>query len=334
MNSLHSTIVTSGFFPHTDGVLPALRIHHHFCALKMDEGPCKSIQPMFYFDIDTQKCEPFDYGGCQGNENKFNTLADCEEMCLVERGKDPCQLEEDPGPCRSIIIRYFFSTISQKCEPFMILFWTDWDANLPRIEAASMSGQGRRTIHKETGSGGWPNGLTVDYLEQRILWIDASTIVTSGFFPHTDGVLPALRIHHHFCALKMDEGPCKSIQPMFYFDIDTQKCEPFDYGGCQGNENKFNTLADCEEMCLVERGKDPCQLEEDPGPCRSIIIRYFFSTISQKCEPFMYGGCLGNANNFLTLKQCQDSCHHKCKALFIIHFRYTKADDNECLFKP
>ncbi|KAM4699918.1 prolow-density lipoprotein receptor-related protein 1 isoform 2-T2 [Discoglossus pictus] len=54
-----------------------------------------------------------------------------------------------------------------------ILFWTDWDASLPRIEAASMSGEGRRTIHKETGSGGWPNGLTVDYLEERILWIDA-----------------------------------------------------------------------------------------------------------------------------------------------------------------
>lgn len=54
-----------------------------------------------------------------------------------------------------------------------ILFWTDWDASSPRIEAASMSGEGRRTIHKETGNGGWPNGLTVDYLERRILWIDA-----------------------------------------------------------------------------------------------------------------------------------------------------------------
>uniref|UniRef100_A0A8C5MM23 EGF-like domain-containing protein n=1 Tax=Leptobrachium leishanense TaxID=445787 RepID=A0A8C5MM23_9ANUR len=54
-----------------------------------------------------------------------------------------------------------------------ILFWTDWDSSMPRIEAASMSGEGRRTIHKETGSGGWPNGLTVDYLEERILWIDA-----------------------------------------------------------------------------------------------------------------------------------------------------------------
>ncbi|MGH0150618.1 UNVERIFIED_CONTAM: hypothetical protein FKN15_066234 [Acipenser sinensis] len=91
----------------------------------MDEGPCKSIQPMFYFDIDTQKCEPFDYGGCQGNENKFNTLADCEEMCLVERGKDPCQLEEDPGPCRSIIIRYFFSTISQKYTTHMSSVYTE-----------------------------------------------------------------------------------------------------------------------------------------------------------------------------------------------------------------
>ncbi|RXM37296.1 Tissue factor pathway inhibitor [Acipenser ruthenus] len=126
----------------------------------------------------------------------------------------------------------------------------------------------------------------------------------------------------------MDEGPCKSIQPRFYFDIDTQKCEPFDYGGCQGNENKFNTLADCEEMCLVERGKDPCQLEEDPGPCRSIIIRYFFSTISQKCEPFMYGGCLGNANNFLTLKQCQDICHHK--SLNVPDFCLTPAEEGSC----
>ncbi|KAK7915952.1 hypothetical protein WMY93_011713 [Mugilogobius chulae] len=57
-----------------------------------------------------------------------------------------------------------------------ILFWTDWDASMPRIEAASMSGQGRKTIHKETGNGGWPNGLTVDYLERRILWIDASEV--------------------------------------------------------------------------------------------------------------------------------------------------------------
>ncbi|MGH0176981.1 UNVERIFIED_CONTAM: hypothetical protein FKN15_074241 [Acipenser sinensis] len=78
-----------------------------------------------------------------------------------------------------------------------ILFWTDWDANLPRIEAASMSGQGRRTIHKETGSGGWPNGLTVDYLEQRILWIDARSDAIYSAMYDGSGLIEVLRGHEY-----------------------------------------------------------------------------------------------------------------------------------------
>ncbi|GCB72245.1 hypothetical protein scyTo_0001890 [Scyliorhinus torazame] len=54
-----------------------------------------------------------------------------------------------------------------------ILFWTDWDSSFPRIEAASMSGAGRKAIYKALGTSGWLNGLTVDYLENRIVWIDA-----------------------------------------------------------------------------------------------------------------------------------------------------------------
>lgn len=53
------------------------------------------------------------------------------------------------------------------------LFWTDWDSSFPRIEVASMSGAGRKAIYKALGTGGWLNGLTVDYLENRIIWIDA-----------------------------------------------------------------------------------------------------------------------------------------------------------------
>ncbi|XP_069042806.1 low-density lipoprotein receptor-related protein 1 isoform X2 [Lepisosteus oculatus] len=78
-----------------------------------------------------------------------------------------------------------------------ILFWTDWDASQPRIEAASMSGEGRRTIHKETSNGGWPNGLTVDYLELRILWIDArSDAIYSAQYDGT-GLIEVLRGHEY-----------------------------------------------------------------------------------------------------------------------------------------
>lgn len=54
-----------------------------------------------------------------------------------------------------------------------ILFWTDWDATFPRIEAASMSGVGRHIVFKDMETGAWPNGLTLDHQEKRIVWTDA-----------------------------------------------------------------------------------------------------------------------------------------------------------------
>ncbi|KAM4897954.1 tissue factor pathway inhibitor [Sylvia borin] len=51
-----------------------------------------------------------------------------------------------------------------------------------------------------------------------------------------------------------------------------------------------------------------CALKADDGPCKAIHIRYFFNIKSRKCEVFEYGGCHGNANNFLTLEECQEKC--------------------------
>ncbi|XP_052004070.1 thrombin inhibitor hemalin-like isoform X2 [Xyrauchen texanus] len=125
-----------------------------------------------------------------------------------------------------------------------------------------------------------------------------------------DGVRSELNIFHHSCALKKDEGPCKAIKYRFYFDIDTGRCELFEYGGCQGNENNFKTLQECEEMCIVKENKSPCHLEDEPGPCRGLVPRYFFDHKSQECKQFFYGGCFGNANNFNTKKECQTRCIH------------------------
>ncbi|KAM8855596.1 tissue factor pathway inhibitor a isoform 2-T2 [Spinachia spinachia] len=124
-----------------------------------------------------------------------------------------------------------------------------------------------------------------------------------------DAVQPERFIFNEFCALRDEPGPCKAIQERFFFNVDTGHCEQFEYGGCRGNANNFKTLEECEETCVVSDDKNPCHLDEAPGPCRGLLTRYFFDTNVQRCRHFFYGGCFGNANNFNSMLDCQAKCH-------------------------
>ncbi|XP_028292183.1 tissue factor pathway inhibitor a isoform X2 [Gouania willdenowi] len=122
-----------------------------------------------------------------------------------------------------------------------------------------------------------------------------------------------LFIFNELCALKDEPGPCKAIKDRFFFDVDTGRCQMFEYGGCGGNANNFKSLEECEEMCVVSDDKDPCHLSEAPGPCRGLVSRFFFDSKSQQCKHFFYGGCFGNANNFRSLAECHARCHRPAK---------------------
>lgn len=59
-----------------------------------------------------------------------------------------------------------------------LLFWTDWYDKNPRIETATMSGNKRKVlfqIKSKVVGGGWPNGLSCDYILKRLYWIDAKS---------------------------------------------------------------------------------------------------------------------------------------------------------------
>nr|XP_034995208.1 collagen alpha-3(VI) chain isoform X8 [Zootoca vivipara] len=52
------------------------------CQLKKEEGPCRNFILKWYFDPNTKSCARFWYGGCSGNENRFDTQKDCEKLCI------------------------------------------------------------------------------------------------------------------------------------------------------------------------------------------------------------------------------------------------------------
>ncbi|XP_028437900.1 low-density lipoprotein receptor-related protein 1 isoform X2 [Perca flavescens] len=170
-----------------------------------------------------------------------------------------------------------------------ILFWTDWDASLPRIEAASMSGEGRRTIHRETDSGGWPNGLTVDYMERRIVWIDARSDAIYSAKYDGSGLIEVLRGHEylsHPFAVTMYGGE------VYWTDWRTNTLAKANKwtGHNVTVVQRTNTQPFDLQVYHPSRqpqAPNPCATSDGKGPCSHLCLINFNQTFSCACPHLM-----------------------------------------------
>lgn len=51
-----------------------------------------------------------------------------------------------------------------------------------------------------------------------------------------------------------------------------------------------------------------CQLQTDQGPCKDKITSFYYDVKFGDCKEFIYGGCFGNPNNFVTYEECYTYC--------------------------
>uniref|UniRef100_UPI0037E74C95 collagen alpha-6(VI) chain isoform X2 n=1 Tax=Semicossyphus pulcher TaxID=241346 RepID=UPI0037E74C95 len=54
------------------------------CFLSQDQGGCQNYTMVWFFDTEQNECSRFWYGGCGGNENRFKTQEECENLCLMK----------------------------------------------------------------------------------------------------------------------------------------------------------------------------------------------------------------------------------------------------------
>ncbi|XP_067288679.1 papilin-like isoform X2 [Pseudorasbora parva] len=281
------------------------------CKSKPDSGPCFGNFQRFFYNSSVMTCETFTYGGCKGNQNNFVTEKKCLQSCRTEAA---CRLPIHVGPCRAHIPMWAFDSSAGKCVPFT---YGGCEGNGNKFNSQKeCEEQCRVLLRKETckakpDSGPCFGRLQRFHYNSSIMTCETFTyggcMGNQNNFVTEKKCLQSCRTEAA-CRLPMDAGPCKAFIDMWAFDSSAGKCVPFTYGGCEGNDNKFFSQKECEELCGVMLRNEACKAKPDSGPCFGRLQRFHYNSSVMACETFTYGGCMGNQNNFVTEKKCLQSC--------------------------
>ncbi|KAK8759642.1 hypothetical protein V5799_002723 [Amblyomma americanum] len=231
-----------------------------------------------------------------------------------------CMPYVDPGPCRGLFPRYYYSSQERTCLSFL---YGGCKGNLNnfvtfeecKASCAPTSDHERRCLARpeEGPCNGraimWGYNVTLgecqmftyggcDGSDNKYETKTMCEIVCKSDLPvHLDPV----------CLKPKYTGPCAGYFPRYYYNNTLKTCEQFIYGGCLSNGNNFVTIEECKNKCWVSP-PEVCNYPVDSGPCLAHMLRFFYNTVTKACEQFVYSGCGGNQNNFRTYGACEKKC--------------------------
>ncbi|KAI2648277.1 Kunitz-type U19-barytoxin-Tl1a [Labeo rohita] len=128
-------------------------------------------------------------------------------------------------------------------------------------------------------------------------------------------------INSDICNLPLDKGTESGSESeattLMHYDAQKDACYPFRYTGKGGNANRFLIERQCMRNCS-KRGeklfptdeRQGCYLPKLVGSCASNYRRYYYSPEDKECKSFLWSGCEGNGNRFLSMSWCNATCHN------------------------
>uniref|UniRef100_A0A182PGJ0 Papilin n=1 Tax=Anopheles epiroticus TaxID=199890 RepID=A0A182PGJ0_9DIPT len=288
------------------------------CALPKDKGPCHNYTVKHFFDVEYGGCGRFWYGGCEGNNNRFDSAEECKTVCETPTGKDVCQLPKISGPCTGHYNMWYYDAERNMCSQFT---YGGCLGNANRFEKledckAMCSVDDSKPPCEQPMDAGPCNGTFERWYYDKDS--DAChpfyyggckgnknnypTEASCGYHCKKPGV------HKPSCSEPLEQGSCNAQQARWYFASDSQKCMPFYFTGCDGNGNQFVSRDECEDRCPPKVEKDICFLPAEIGECQNYTAHWYFDTKDERCRQFYYGGCGGNGNNFADEQACISRC--------------------------
>ncbi|RXG72698.1 Papilin, partial [Armadillidium vulgare] len=273
------------------------------CNYPIYTGPCNDSFTAYAFDQTRDQCVEIN-GACQGFPY-FISLKTCEKTC-----EDVCYKKIGSGNCSA----YAYNKNSLQCELFDNRDCKE-DGNYFKTEKACEE-ECENVCNKRIAPGDCEAYVpSYGYDKTRgecVFFVYGGCGGNANRFGTKDKCEETCEDDP--CKMLIDKGPCDGIFPKFGYNKTSGQCEYFEYGGCKGNANNFDTLERCENQCI-----DICNRPMVVGNCKASIRRYFFNKATGQCEVFYWGGCGGNGNKFYLLSDCEDKCEgYYCRIYFIL----------------
>ncbi|KAG6465809.1 hypothetical protein O3G_MSEX015407, partial [Manduca sexta] len=288
------------------------------CGLPHDRGTCRNYSVYWYYDLEYGGCSRFWYGGCEGNGNKFATKEECEDVCVQPAPKDACNLPKVKGACLGYNIRWYYDAEQEQCSQFIYGGCLGNANNYASLQLCQEQCQPERSEDQcrlpiDRGScsgnfGRWGFNSETRRCEQFI-WggCEGNTNRFSSEIACIQRCDPPGKPKPQ-CMENQDVGNCTEKQPAWFFSQTEDRCVPFYYTGCGGNDNRFDSEQGCAQACPSAYVPDLCTLPAAIGDCADYRERWYYDTREKSCQRFYYGGCAGNGNNFATQAECEGRC--------------------------
>ncbi|KAM9308074.1 papilin-like [Gastrophryne carolinensis] len=299
------------------------------CVSPPVKGNCEAIMRRYNYNAKTNTCNDFIYGGCGGNGNNYKTLAECKQAYKE------CVSPPYTGDCEALAIRYNYDAETNTCNEFN---YGGCGGNGNNYETLEECERTCKKIDKDCVSP--PVKGNCEAIKTRYNYNAATNTCNKFIYGGCGGngnnykTLAECKQAYKECVSPPYTGNCEALAINYNYDAETNTCNKFNYGGCGGNGNNYETLEECERTCK-KIDKD-CVSPPVKGNCEAIKTRYNYNAATNTCNKFIYGGCGGNGNNYKTLAECKQAYKEcvsppytgNCEAL-AINYNYD-AETNTC----
>uniref|UniRef100_A0A915PV89 BPTI/Kunitz inhibitor domain-containing protein n=1 Tax=Setaria digitata TaxID=48799 RepID=A0A915PV89_9BILA len=274
----------------------------NICLLPNIPGTGQYKIPRFYYDSRNKACKQFIYNGFGGNDNRFTKHEQCIKTCLNAGANISTATASSIIATTTIVPSQFVNTEISTTE--MFTFFNNSAINFQKFKQqitstntpkhSAVTEEFKELIKTTTNVNDHIISFGGNYTMKKINSQMSTTETNLSLSKHAVGSF-----------VDAITDPClQSLSDGYQI----QYCSPTDSFLCPHGTFCQVGTGPQETFCCPVIANNPCKQEQQCGIGHANLNRWYYDATDNHCKTFIFNGFKGNQNNFLTFRECQQSC--------------------------